>query len=57
MKVCWKCKIAVLNGCYCPNCHAPFTDYNDEYMEKVMAKDNEWVYAIHECELREVVVE
>ena len=54
MKVCWNCKVAVLNGAYCPYCHSSFSDYNDEYIEKIMAEEQGWIYEIHECRLREV---
>lgn len=53
MKVCFDCKVAVLNGCYCPYCHQPFQDYNDSYIETIMEREKGWEYEIHECTIRD----
>jgi len=52
MKVCWRCKIALYNGCYCPKCRGHLADYNRDYVLNIVYNDPSWELATHEADLR-----
>ena len=51
MKVCWDCKVALYNGCYCPYCRGQLVDYNRDYILDIVYSDPSWKVSLHEDDL------